>query len=170
MFVLTGVYVIATIMLVYVSYKQLRTIRDIEQEKSRPYVTVELKLVDRNLFFNITNIGATAAKNVKIISTPKIVGVWRNDKEPVLLHIVENGILYFPPQRNLCGLLGSWEEVYEFYGKSSFSGVVQYESNFGKVYEEAFDINADDYEGLASIEKKGPLDKIVEELKKISKK
>lgn len=154
MALLTLVYVGATIGIVLLGRRanalaqaNLKTLAELEQEKSRPLVDVEIFGEVPFVSLRVTNRGLTPAYDVKITTMPQLrlllggenaISPERKEKQ---IGILEHGIGSLAPSSNATALIGTFARVKEVNPSLQFTGTVTYRSALGRSYE--FPVNLD---------------------------
>ncbi len=135
MVLLTFVYVIATVAIVMlakrankIALSNLKTLEELEREKSRPFIDVEIVADAPFLSLQISNQGLTPAYNVKVSMTPNLLYLSGRGKDTAL-GILEHGIGSLAAGANTTTLIGSFRDLKEtnpslqFNGTATFNGV-----------------------------------------------
>lgn len=144
--VLTLVYVIATLCIVFValranrlSAKQLTQALELERHRSRPYVIFDLEPRLGIVYVVLRNIGATPAHKVRVSVTPLLETVING--EQVQSALTKGDIGFIAPGRRLEDILDAGAVVLQRYPKPLFTGSVSYGDGEGAHYEESFRID-----------------------------
>jgi hypothetical protein len=99
MSLLTAVYVIATIVIVYYNRKSIKEMKESREAESRPYVFANLQKDPRDtcFYFRIKNYGKSVAKIDSIVITPKLKLVENDEHIEFLKNVVlaPNQIMQF---------------------------------------------------------------------------
>ena len=142
---LTFVYVITTIGIAAVSvwsttlaHRNLKTIKELEENRLRPYVIFNLSssIRKKSTYASIKNYGLTAAYNIKVSINPALAHHY--DGQSPLTH---RDILFLPPNERVTDLIDSSPAFHQKYPQSIFEGIVQYEDSKGTKYKEPFRID-----------------------------
>jgi hypothetical protein len=138
MTVLTFVYVVATILLVWLSRKSLKTAIALEKNRLRPYVlfNISSSMATKTTYASIRNLGATAAYNIKVSIEPKLEHL--HDTESPL---IGRDILFLPPNEEVTDIIDSSPAFHQKYPNPLFKGAVEYENSTGDKYREPFRID-----------------------------
>jgi hypothetical protein len=138
MTVLTLVYVVATILLVWLSRKSLKTSLALEKNRLRPYVlfNISSSIARKTTYASIKNLGLTAAYNIKVSIEPKLEHL--HDTESPL---IGRDILFLPPCEEVTDIIDSSPAFHQKYPNPLFTGAVEYENSTGEKYREAFRID-----------------------------
>jgi len=156
--VLTGIYVLATIVLVLLSYRQFRFALALERQRNRPVVSIDLQPDGPFLNLAVKNFGLTSAADVKIEVTPQIRAIHgkRADKsweESKPIPFLSNGIVMLPPGKEIKGLVGFRTHVRQHNPEMIFRGTISYSDAPGRTkYFESFVIDLSAEEGLAHLQ------------------
>jgi len=73
------ILVIVTVIYVYLTYKMLKSNKELIQETTRPYVVVDLSAIDNKILLNIKNEGNRAAFNIRILIKPNLFKLFKPD-------------------------------------------------------------------------------------------
>jgi hypothetical protein len=151
--VLTTLYVVATVVLVGLTYRQFRFVVGLERDRIRPSVNVDI--VYEFLFFHIavTNFGKTEARNIKIEIQPQIRVLLAAFDEPKPIPFLQDGIMILSPGREIKGTIGSWKAFTSEYPDKKFTGEVSYEDAHGQTYRTPISIDVSYEEGLAHLQR-----------------
>lgn len=148
--VLTFVYVIATVAMMramrqsnVLARESLKQAMALDRARSRPHVIFMLEfgkthssMVDAVL----TNIGQTAAYNVKVSLAPTLLNLW---SDPAETRLTTHPIRFLPPGHSEVDALGTIARFHQQYPDPAFEGEVVYEDAQGHRYAEpvTFDFN-----------------------------
>jgi hypothetical protein len=145
MAVLTAVYVLATVLLVRITQRQLASSKRAlefaeatEKAKYRPYVLFDLVHgADTIVRARLVNSGVSPALDVKVTMTPELT--WdENDKG---ISFINTGVLFLAPGRELSEPATAFPDLFKRYPKFKFSGRVTYRDQQGVTYDEPFEID-----------------------------
>ena len=167
MALLTGVYVLATIVIAllgahanFISQKNIATLTELEQERSRPFVDVRLENDIPFLVLTVSNHGQTPAYDVRITTTPRLrmllggKSMVPNVKVEKPIGIIEYGIGSLGAGASVSTLIGSFARVREAYPDMHFTGSVSYRASTAKTYETSIDLDVRYMETSISVNKK----------------
>ncbi len=157
---LTAVYVIATIAILFVmitsnflARKGLEQAIELERSRVRPYLSITTKIIkyrDENdkiglpiAYLLLKNHGESQAYNVRSEINPLLyskVSIGGKDvkKTP---YFVENIISNIAPKQILIDSLGFTQRLFETYEKPIFNIIITYSDSLGKVYTDSYVIN-----------------------------
>lgn len=174
MAVLTGVYVIATIVIAWIgarsnaiSQKSITTLNEIEQERSRPLVEVRLENEVPWLTLKVANLGQTPAYDVRITTTPSLTLVLvKENSTHNKIGIIEHGIGTLGAGVCEESLVGSIDKVKKMCPDLKFTGTASYRSAAGKTYESPINLDVRYMENTCHRGRKSVHD-LVTELEKI---
>jgi hypothetical protein len=137
--ILTFSYVAATIWLVLLSRRQLHLALQLERDRLRPVVIIDLVVELPLVHLSIKNFGPTTARDVKIQVTPPIQSVYGANPsgsyeraEPI--PVLENGVPMLPPGKEIRGLVGQWTHVNSYNPTMRFIGEISYWNTEGRSF------------------------------------
>lgn len=136
---LTFVYVVATIILVVVTRRNVNLLADIEKSRARPYVVFDVIVEHLVTYTVLKNYGVSPARNVRITVTPELA-VPRAAKErkcPTCQH----GVAMLAPNREIKSLFCFDSEFFKQYDPPVFHGSVEYYGSDGSLFTEPFQID-----------------------------
>jgi hypothetical protein len=138
MTVLTFFYVIATILLVWLSRKSLKTATELEKNRLRPYVlfNISSSTVTKTTYASIKNLGVTAAYNVKVSIQPELQHMY-----DTVSPLTGRDILFLPPGEEITDALDVSHVFHQKYPDPLFEGAVEYENLGGDKFREPFRID-----------------------------
>lgn len=146
MILLTFFYVVATLILVGISFHQTKlTRRSIasaelaEKRRHRPHVVFDLYSEGLPLYASLRNNGATPAYNVRLSMSPEIYTDIRGEKR--LCPLVGRSITFLASMREIrdaCAMGGVFDTNFP---NPIFTGMVCYEDADGTQYEEEYKID-----------------------------
>lgn len=145
MVVLTLVYVVATIAIVFltlkatrVNQKTLDTAIALEKSRLRPYVlfNISSSIANKTTYASIKNLGLTAAYKVRVSIQPKLEHL--HDVESPL---TARGILFLPPGEEITDVIDSSPAFHQKYPNPLFEGTVEYENSEADKFQEPFRID-----------------------------
>ncbi|MFI0794099.1 hypothetical protein ACH4OY_15635 [Micromonospora rubida] len=152
-----------------IALAQLIHIREVEQQKSRPYVIVDFEFRGIAIYLTIRNIGATMARDVRIKFDHPLVSTFPNSAVGES-RVFRDPIPMIAPGRTISFLFDSFPERYakreEF--PMEYTVTIEYEDAEGKPYTDPpypLDLGTYDQSAVSS---KG-LPEIVREVEKIRK-
>jgi hypothetical protein len=177
MALLTLVYVITTVAIALLtlratnlSKKHLETAIDLEKNRLRPYVifNISSSTITRSTFVSIKNLGLTAAYNIKVSITPKLIHSFADEKESAF---TASNILFLPPNEEVNDVLGLSADFHQKYPEPIFKGKIEYEDIEKNKYTESLHIDLNFlrhriYTGAKTVE--GELEKLNKTLVTIS--
>jgi len=166
MAVLTLVYVIATFGILWVNArtnrltsKSIETMVNLEKERARPHVIVDLYGIHFMPHLVVKNIGHTGAYDLSITMQPALKSVRGVVKvaeskgpreEYVDISIIKAPIAFLAPGREIRAFVAPWERIRtEMSPDLKFSGELRYKRQDGFQYHEAFKLDLNYVMGLA---------------------
>lgn len=154
MALLTGVYVLATIILVCMAHKanaiseqNVRDLTKLEQERLRPLLEVQIKSDVPFLVLHVTNHGQTPAYKIRIETTPAIKAVMGGEgcippnKTEKSIGLIEHGMGSLGAGISESAILGTFSRVEEVYPEMRFTGNVTFRSYTGEEYNSPIDLD-----------------------------
>lgn len=157
MAVLTLVYVVVTVVLVALNWRNLRVLMELDRRRSRPHVVFDLVGKYHAVHLVVRNIGLTSAQNVAVSIDPPLQ---RGDRiSPLTSHV----IAHLAPGRELWDFIESGPLFYQRYTPPRFAGRLTYQDTDGRTYEESFRIDLEFQKQLVTVSKPD----IGDEIKKI---
>ncbi len=160
MVVLTFVYVVATIVIVFFTRKSVTTTIALEKNRLRPYVifNISSSTTSHMTFASIRNLGLTAAYDVKVTIQPELEGA-RGQPSSLTAY----PILFLPPGDEVTDVIDFSPTFHQKYDNPLFEGSVEYRNHAGDRFNEPFRID------LTLLKKRTfTRDSIGDELKKIN--
>jgi len=144
--ILTSIYVIATLVIVIImlisnklTRKSIQTSLELEKNRLRPYVIFNIVLKKRIVNAEISNIGLTSAKNITLNCLPKlIIRNYKNERETAL---TRHKIKFLPPNQIISDFIDISAGFFKHYTDPHFKGDISYEDEYGKSYNETFEID-----------------------------
>lgn len=147
MALLTLVYVIATIGIVLlarhsnkIAQANLKTLVDLEREKSRPLIDVDLVPDSIFLSLHVSNRGLTPAYEVKFSITPPLEYLEGNGQS-IPLTLLGNGLASLAPGSTTKTLIGSFLELKEANPSLQYTGEVVFKSADNRSYKSPVNID-----------------------------
>ena len=139
--VLTLVYVVATIAIVYFTRKNISVLTALESERVRPQLYFDLVTNGELLFAKLKNHGQSAAFDIEIQLEPKIVkGIGGNEKEDLKLAAAK--IAYLPPGKELEEFIDTYSQFMVYYPDLKFNGKLKYrDTDKNKKYSQEISID-----------------------------
>ena len=147
MALLTAVYVLATVVLVWVGHRanaiseqNVRDLTKLEQERLRPLVEVRIESDAPLLVLRVTNQGQTPAYGIRIETTPTLQAVmggkscYPEAKTEKPIGVIEHGMGSLGAGSSEVSILGTFSRVEEVYPEMHFKGNVTYRSFTGVEY------------------------------------
>lgn len=154
MALLTAVYVVATIVLVYMAHRanaiseqNVRDLTKLEQERLRPLVEVRIESDVPFLILRVTNQGQTPAYGIRVETSPTIKAVMGGDgcypqeKSEKSIGIIEHGMGSLGAGSSESAILGTFPRVEEAYPGMHFIGSVTFRSFTGLEYSSPIDVD-----------------------------
>lgn len=154
---LTLVYVIATLVLVLLGWRNLRTLTDLERRRSQPHVVFDLVIRQNAVYAVITNIGLTTARDVCVTIQPQLQ---HGDR---ISPLTSHPIAHLAPGREVTDLIAAAPAFYQSYPRPRFVGHVTYSDPDGRTLGKDFTIDLEFRKDLHRVSTPD----IGEELKKI---
>lgn len=146
---LTGILAICAMVSCYLSYQNINVIREIEHERARPMVVLNV-LRNYPLYgVCLQNTGLTAAHDVVIRTEPEIkwcFGV--SNRSPV--RFLKEKIDFLPPNASYNVYLGEFDGVKMANPALLYRGTIQYTDITGRRYEEPVTLDYSLYEEILS--------------------
>lgn len=146
MVILTFVYVGATLLMAYLSWranrissKSLNQALEIEKERNRPYLVFDVEHKQSLLYAVLKNLGNTGAFNVSVKINPPLESNFGGNLKQSSL--TSKTISFLSPHRTISDLIGSGPEFYKRHSEPIFEGSIQYSNARGIVYTENFVID-----------------------------
>jgi hypothetical protein len=145
MTVLTLVYVVATLAIVFLTLKATRlsqktvdTAIALEKNRLRPYVlfNISSSIANKTTYASIKNLGLTAAYKVRVSIQPKLEHL--HDVESPL---TARDILFLPPGEEITDVIDSSPAFHQKYPNPLFEGTVEYENSDADKFQEPFRID-----------------------------
>jgi hypothetical protein len=161
MAVLTLVYVLTTIGLalialrsVHLTGRQLTLAVELERNRTRPFILLDLVNRPPWVLAVVKNIGQTAGLEVKFKLSPELkilLGgknmVPREERE-LDIPFITQGIAVMPPGREIETLIGTWSRVESRHPNLHFEGIVSYKDTQGREYSEPALLDLNSLKGL----------------------
>jgi hypothetical protein len=149
MALLTLIYVVATLLLVYVGQRQLSQSVALERNRTRPVVVFELLVEHYFVHLSIRNYGQSVARNIKITIEPELrillggkgfegVVIDPPDESDESIPLLKEGITSLAPGREIKGEIGYIQRFQQHYSETKFTGWMRYESPDGTEYRDRF--------------------------------
>ncbi|MDP1589759.1 MAG: hypothetical protein Q8M07_18545 [Prosthecobacter sp.] len=160
--VVTTAYCIITFLILKANQRSVDAMHKQVEASTRPYVVFDL--VPEGPIFEVVlrNTGQTAAINLSIAVTPRLVSRVRDHDRVCTL--TDKPITFFAPGREIREFIGNWQEVRQLSPSLEFSVHLQYWDVSNKSFTETFKINLWGQDERVYIGRPDP----AEELKKIS--
>lgn len=143
---LTAVYVIATIVMVWhmgrsnrLASKELAEVAELERRRTRPYLVFDLESHRKFVYAVLRNIGQTSAYKVSIQVNPVLEHSDKAASRP--LSLVSSTIQMVAPGREFRDLVDFGPKFYKRYKEPRFQGSVNYQDTQGETFDEEFDID-----------------------------
>jgi len=170
MAILTLVYVIATVVIMLLTYqsiaigkRHLEHLDNLEKQRARPYVFFDIQCRERCIWGVLKNIGVTPAIDVSVEVNPPFVVEWGvgGARECALCG---SKVGFLAPGRELADLVGVSHDFYTQHERPVFDVAVTYKDVNGSSYNEKRVVDLSFGEQMAS-----PQNEVAEELRKIAK-
>lgn len=147
MVILTLVLALCAMLTCWFTHRSIAAMRVSDENKSRPYVILEI--VPDIPFFDIrmVNVGKTAARNVVVSATPKLELMYKNFTERKI-SFLDPGVVYMPPMNEHKTGIGTFGEIEARNPSLIYSGTISYQSDAGKQYSDAFTLDFNLYKGI----------------------
>lgn len=147
MVILTLVLALCAMLTCWFAHRSIAAMRVSDENKSRPYVILEI--VPDVPFFDIrmVNVGKTAARNVVVSAVPKLELMYKNFKRRKI-SFLDPGVAYMPPQDEHKTGIGTFSDIEAQNPTLIFSGRISYQSDTGKLYSDAFTLDFNLYNGI----------------------
>lgn len=146
--------VVLTLMLAFcaavscvVAVSSVRVMRNLETQRSRPYVLLETTNSVPFYGVRIVNMGLTAARQVMVETNPKIQTVFPTYRRPV--GFLDRQMSILVPQKTYSTDLGTWEELKRDNPSMIYQCTIRYESEWGEKYASDCVLDYTIYENLA---------------------
>lgn len=160
------VYVVATFGILLsgrrankIAQSNIKVLMELEQERSRPFVDVEMVAEAPYVSLRVTNRGLTPAYDVKISISPPLkflldsthpAGTKSEDEIGLLKH----GVGSLAPSANITALIGDFAEVKEANPQLQYSGTVAFRNYNNRIYESPVSLDLRYMENSCSIRRK----------------
>jgi hypothetical protein len=154
---LTLVYVVATLVLVVLGWRNLLVLVDLERRRSRPHVVFDLVVEHRAIKAAVTNTGLTSARDVRVSLEPSLERL--GSPSP----LVSEPIAYLAPGREVADFIEGGPAFFHQYENPRFAGTIAYRDAEGRTYDETFTIDLGYRKDLLSVS----IPKVPDELRKI---
>lgn len=142
--------------------KSVDQVRELEIERSRPYVVFDF-MIERNcVYATLKNIGVTPAYDVVTLVTPSLTSIDRNNLE---LGFVKNSISFLAPSRELKDFIAVGHRFFDDYKEARFEFSIKYKGKLGNIYTETGVLDINFQKTLITLSRPEPL----KELEKISR-
>ena len=141
--------------------KSIDTTLQLERERTRPLITVEIYLERTLIHLRIKNTGLTIAKNISFSTTPELKiclggqNIVPSEEVENDIYFLKNGLRSLSPGAEIQTIIGSFQRVKSHYKTLRFGGQVNYNDVTGKKYQEDFDIDISCYGKLLNVSHKG---------------
>jgi hypothetical protein len=136
------VYVVATFGMVLLgmranrlSQANIKTLVELEQEKSRPLVDVEIITESAMISLKVTNRGLTPAYDIRLSITPPLKLLFERQGEDDQIGILKHGIGSLAPGGSVVSLFGAFYRVKETNPDLYYKGIVTFHNAAGRQYE-----------------------------------
>ena len=154
MAILTAVYVVATIILVFVAQRQssltqqsLDFASKAEKAKYRPYIVFDIVYEKVVAYARLRNSGASPAIDVRVSVSPRLK--WNDEHDGI--GFIEKGVSFLAPGRELSQPFGWTGEFFKKYPDLKFSGSISYKDSDGHTYSEGFSLDLSYLKGMTYI-------------------
>lgn len=179
--IVTSVYVIATLVIVFVSWRTVRQLKEandlarkaldqslaIEQNRNRPYVIFDFVVKGRYFYASLNNYGQRPAKDVCFVIIPKLLRSLVKGKSSEL-SFVGNKVPVIAPGQEILDLVGKDPDFMTEHAKTTFLVTLSYLDSEECSYNETTEIPIEHFRGRWRLMGEEPLDKIAEKLDKIA--
>ena len=179
MAILTGVYVLATVILVIVSHranvislKNVEALTSIEKERLRPLVEARLESDVPFIILRVSNQGQTPAYAISFDISPRLQlllggeGSYPSEKSEREIGIIEKGIGSLGGGACETAIVGTLSRIKEVFPEMRFTGTLRYRSGSGTEYATPIDLDVRYMEGSLHVRHKN-LHDIANELENI---
>lgn len=154
--ILTAFLLLVTAVYAYITYRILQANEKAVQHMkmqtvaiSRPYVSIDVITHGPLISLFARNDGKSSAHAVSMTVSPALHSYHRETAHPS--RIVEAGIAFMPPGKEIEEFLGGWHEIESENSSLKYTGVIKYSDSEGTQYEEPFTIDLMLRKGLSYI-------------------
>ena len=164
---LTAVYVVATLAIAMIASRSnrlaqenIKTLTQLEQERSRPIVVAELILDISFVSLRVRNVGQTSAYDIVFNLTPKLMvtlggeQMVPSERTERPLSIIDKGIASLAPSSTAEAIIGPLSRLKEVYPALCFKGTVSYHGVFGKSYNDPITLDMSHADGALHMDRK----------------
>ena len=167
MALLTLIYVVATMVLVYITHRSARN-------QTRPVVAFDLILEKALVYLQVRNVGLTMARRIRFDVSPSLktcLGGNRmspSEKTQKPIRLLSDGIPMIAPAGEIRTFLGMFETFKEFYPDLRFWGNVKYVDSANREYKDPIEVDLSPYVELIPVKPKG-LNEIAQKVEEIKR-
>lgn len=158
MVVLTFMLFLCAVISCYIAAKNLRLMKWLDVKRSLPYVVLE---TTQNIPFygvRLVNLGQTAARNVKVVTSPKIEMLFGSERKPI--RFLEECVAVLVPNGMCATDFCIWNDLEKSNPSLVYRCTVTYESEWGEKMSNECVLDYSLYDGLAYPVKKTMTDLI----------
>ncbi len=177
---LTAVYVVATLVIVILTFLQLRAAKKLEELRVRPIISFEVSNSAGVVSFVVRNLGQMSARNLVIQVEPELKclmggkGCLPPEEKEESISLLTKKTPTIASGQAVSGFVAFWERFQGRYPELLFKCKLAYEGPGGQEYQDAFELDLSSYKGLKTIKAKNisdiavHLEDISQSLRKIS--
>lgn len=134
-FLISAVSVSASIVACYIAAKNIKTMREIEQERCRPYMMLKTGIVAPCYCkISLINLGSSPAYDIVVKSNPIFCSSFANsEKTPI--YFLNNRLASIGPRGELSCI---FEALHDKGVCKKYEGSIEYRDSRGKIYNEMF--------------------------------
>jgi len=104
MAVMSTLLVVITLLYVVFTWRMVKEMQITREADLRPYIIIDILLVDRIFYLLIKNVGKTVARSVRFNIDKRLENMWKNKIDEMPLF--KEGVAFFPPGREYVVTLG----------------------------------------------------------------
>ena len=146
------------------SAKNIRLVKALETKRSNPYLILETTQKLPMYGIKMSNVGLTAARNVRVESTPEIKILLSNFGKTI--GFLAPGVPFLVPGGSHATIIGTFQDIKESNPSLKYRCTIHYESDYGEKFCTECELDFSLFEGLAYHPQKSmvDIDKRFEEL------
>lgn len=150
MVLLTFALVVTAFSSCVIAVHNTKTIRQIEQERTRPFLVLAPEAYGSLWHVSLSNAGLTPAYDIEVEATPKFECCFLTDNEEPIRFLNER-MPFLHPGGKWEQVLGSADKVKAINPGAKYEGEIRYKDAFGKRYAEKFIADYSIYPDLTAI-------------------
>lgn len=136
---LTFVYVAATLVLVFLTRANLKSVALSEKRRYRPHVVFDMYYEDITVYASLRNTGATPAFNVSLSLSPEVFCKVRGQQR--VCPLIGSSLSFLAPTREVRDACAFGGEFSKHFPDPVFDGTLAYEDAEGTKYKETFKLD-----------------------------